>query len=326
MSFKPPLGLRNPHLQTILSSMGPRKLIENKRFSKFAADSKEVMLECGDGVRLQGFFNQALTQNTKPVLPILIHGWEGSAESVYIKSLSSRLLESGYPVFRLNMRDHGDTHHINKGIFNSTLLEEVIAGIKQIQQQFAYQHYALIGFSLGGNFALRVAASVDSGINLSKVIAFCPAIHAQRSNDVLHESRNWLYAKYFMRKWKRSLHKKIQHFPEYDFASDLIKMKSLNEMNQAFIPKYTGFKDVNRYFDAYAITGDRLAKTLCPCYLYFAKDDMIVPYQDAEQIAKQKDIEIGLTEYGGHCGFLMNWGLDSWSDKRTLVLLDELDF
>lgn len=328
MSFKPPIGLRNPHLQTILSSMGPRKWLENKRFSVHAENSQEVILDCGDGVRLQGFYNQADSQpdQAKQVLPILIHGWEGSAESVYIKSLSSRLIENGYPVFRLNMRDHGDTHHLNEGIFNSTLLEEVIAAVKQIQSKFDYQHYVLVGFSLGGNFALRVAASLEDELKLSQVIAFCPAIHAQRSNDALHESKNWLYGRYFMRKWKRSLLKKISHFPQYNFANDLIQMKSLNQMNQEFIPQYTAFDDVESYFDAYAITGDRLAKTSCPCYLYFAKDDMIVPYQDAELIAEQPDMHIGITEYGGHCGFLTNWKFDSWSDQRALELLGELDF
>ena len=57
-------------------------------------------------------------------LAVLLHGWEGSAASLYILSLAQRLFDHGYEVLRLNLRDHGDTYHLNRELFHSCRLPE----------------------------------------------------------------------------------------------------------------------------------------------------------------------------------------------------------
>lgn len=321
MPYKPPFGLGNAHVQTIFSSIGPRRFAIRKEFASHKAKQQSMILDCHEGIRLQGFYN--LAGNSKASqLVILIHGWEGGADSSYILSMASALLKEGYDVFRLNLRDHGDTHHLNKGIFNSTLVPEVISGLEDLQRRLPYQHYALVGFSLGGNFALRVAAKAQGReIKLSQTIAFCPALHAGRSNVVLNARANYIYGKYFVRKWKRSLRKKLHHFPEYGYGAQLDKLKNLDEMNQQLIPVYTEYKDVEDYFASYAITGETLAHTICPCYLHFAKDDMIIPYQDVALLADNDQLHVTITEKGGHCGFIKNWRFESWQDERVLELI-----
>jgi predicted alpha/beta-fold hydrolase len=308
-------------VQTIFSSIGPRRSRVRKQYERFRQNEEEIILNCQDGIRLSGLLNRSEKGDSQQ-MAILIHGWEGSAESSYMVSMTNRLLESGVDVFRLNMRDHGETHHLNKGIFDSTRVPELIAAVEDLQSRFPYPNTSLIGFSLGGNFALRVAAlSHDHQVSLDKVLAFCPTLHASSSNVVLNTRANFIYGYYFVRKWKRSLFKKLVHFPEYTFGDDLLKMKTLNEMNEKFIPEFTEYENVEEYFSAYAITGNTLENTICPCYLHFSKDDMIIPYQDVEQLADNPDLHVTLTEKGGHCGFLMNWRFESWQDERTLELL-----
>ena len=320
-TFSPPLGLRNAHVQTILSSMGPRQFKLSKQLTAIKGQQQDVILDCGEGVRLSGAINLAAQTSSKQ-LAILIHGWEGSIESAYIVSMTNTLLSQGVDVFRLNMRDHGDSHHLNEGIFNSTLIDEVIGGIADLQQQFVYPSYHLIGFSLGGNFSLRVAANAhDRAVSLKNVIAFCPVIHAGASNRVLNEAKNKLYGSYFVRKWKRSLRKKLVHFPEFSYAEKLDSMKTLEQMNDQLIPKYTGFRNVDEYFDAYALDSERLSNTICPCYLHFAKDDMIIPADGVEVLAENSNLDVVVTKHGGHCGFLSNWKFDSWQDDRALAII-----
>ena len=321
MSFKPPFGLGNRHVQTIFSSVGPRRGRVRRAFKKHLSKQQEIILECHDGIRLSGILN---TANDAPSsrLAILIHGWEGSAESSYMLSMSGMLLDEGVDVFRLHLRDHGDSHHLNEGIFNSTLLPEVLSGLEDLQARLPYQDYSLIGFSLGGNFSLRVAAAAHGRkIALSRVIVFCPALHAGRSNVELNTSGNYVYGQYFVRKWKSSLVKKLKHFPDYEYADQLANMKTLDQMNKILIPRYTEFDDVEDYFAAYAVTGDVLSETICPCYLHFSKDDMMIPYHDIDLLADNPKLNITLTEKGGHCGFLMNWNLDTWQDYRVKELL-----
>lgn len=319
--FNPPIGLRNRHVQTIFSSVGPRRFRVRRGFALHKLRAQELILDCGDGVRLAGMLNLAADKPAQKIA-ILIHGWEGSQDSSYMLSMTSRLLDEGIDVFRLNLRDHGETHHLNEGMFNSTLIDEVIGGIAKFQQTHPYASYYLAGFSLGGNFSLRVAAlAAGRGVRLNSVIAFCPVIHAGKSNTVLNSAHNWLYGTYFVRKWKRSMRKKLVHFPHYDFASDIASLTTLDQMNQRFVPNYTDYKNMDAYFDAYAIDGDTMADTICPCYLHFAADDMIIPVEDAHTIAPNPNLHITITEHGGHCGYLMNWKLDSWQDQRAVELI-----
>ena len=91
-------------------------------------------------------------------IAVLVHGWEGNAESLYILSLGQQLFDRGFDVVRLNLRDHGDTHHLNRELFHSCRLPEVVGAVQSLQAVVPGQPLHLVGFSLGGNFMLRVAA------------------------------------------------------------------------------------------------------------------------------------------------------------------------
>jgi len=319
--FEPSLGLRNAHVQTILSSVGPRKALIAKRFEKHKSRQRTMLLDGGQGVRLEGYLNLAAESPTDN-LAILIHGWEGCHDSTYMQSMAQTLLDNGVDVFRLNLRDHGGTHHLNKEIFNSTLVEEVMHAIADLQVRLKYRKNHLVGFSLGGNFCLRAAAMAhDYEITLNSVIAFCPVIHAAQSNVVLNQKRNVIYGKYFVRKWKRSLRKKLQHWPHFGFGDALDSMQNLNDMNEQLVPKYTPYKDLPSYFDAYAINGDRMASTIAPCHVFFAEDDMIIPVEGTKELADNPDLHINITKLGGHCGYIKNWKWDCWQDEQTLEII-----
>ena len=122
MGFHPPRLLRNPHVQSVLSSLAVRRPLVLTRARSALASSRSLILECGDGVRLQGFYSacgETATASGNSALAVLIHGWEGSANSLYVLSAAAYLHARGVEVFRLNLRDHGDTHHLNEDIFHS---------------------------------------------------------------------------------------------------------------------------------------------------------------------------------------------------------------
>ncbi len=320
--FNPPWLLRNAHLQTILSSVGPRKWRANYRFRPWRAQQQYMEIDCGEGVTLAGFLNRAIAGKCSDTLVVVVHGWEGSAESTYILSMTRALLDAGIDVFRLNLRDHGDTHHLNDQLFNSTLVDEVIGAVARLQASLAPQTMYLLGFSLGGNFCLRVAAKASpEKLQLAQVLAVCPVLHADSSNQRLGQKNNSIYQQYFVRKWKRSLGKKLRHFPGLESAEKLGELNTLDELNHYLIPRHTEFDQVARYFDAYAITGGVLAQTICNCHLVFAADDMIVPLDDVDALAPNPQLTIEVTAHGGHVGFLKNARLESWLEDRVLELI-----
>jgi predicted alpha/beta-fold hydrolase len=149
--FRPPRSRRNPHVQSVLASSGLRRWLGGRRRAAIERAATEHLLDCGEGVRLQGFHNRQQVREEARGLIVLLHGWEGSARSAYLLNTGARMLEEGFDVFRLNFRDHGDTHHLNPELFHSGRLDEVVGAVHAIQQQFAPVALALAGFSLGGN-------------------------------------------------------------------------------------------------------------------------------------------------------------------------------
>jgi hypothetical protein len=317
--FNPPWWLRNAHLQSFLASVGPRQRLARRRAAAMLAASREEILDCDDGVRLHGEY--APHAEASRGLVILIHGWHGHSGSAYLLSAAGHLYERGFSVFRLHLRDHGPSHHLNRELFNSVRLPEVVSAVARVAELYPHPRVYLAGFSLGGNFALRVALQAPArSIPLRRVVAVCPVLDPAHTMQALGESV--VYHQYFQRKWRRALLTKLRHFPEYDFAGELRELKSLRAMNEFFVPRYTGFADTRSYLAAYAITGERLAPLTMPSHIIASRDDPVIPSADLERLARPAALSIELTEYGGHCGFIRDWRLNGWIEQRLEQLCD----
>src|SRR6201996_1590977 len=137
----------------MLASTAARRRSIARRTATVVAVEREMLLDCGDEVRLQCFGSSPSNGTGRPA--VILHGWEGSAQSLYILSLAQQLFDRGFEVLRLNMRDHGETHHLNRDLFHSCRLSDVVGALRAIQGVYPGQELRLAGFSLGGNFLLR---------------------------------------------------------------------------------------------------------------------------------------------------------------------------
>ncbi|MFA7555843.1 MAG: alpha/beta fold hydrolase [Spongiibacteraceae bacterium] len=317
-NYQPPLLLRNPHIQSIFASTAPRKWVIQRRAKELLQASTTCILDCGEGIRLQGEY--ASKPKNQHGLVILIHGWLGGHNSLYLLSAGQYLFQRGYNVFRLNLRDHGDSNHLNKALFNSTRINEVVNAIKAVQQQFPHTNNYLAGFSLGGNFALRVAAQAPKhAIKLDQVVAICPVINPHKTNRNLHDGL-FIYHNYFKKKWQRSLMDKLRHYPEHNYGETLSTLTTLDQMNQYFVPNHTDFNNVTEYLNGYSISGDHLANLSVPCHIISSADDPIIRAEDLQELANNPKLSIELTRHGGHCGYINDYGLNSWVDGRLMEL------
>jgi predicted alpha/beta-fold hydrolase len=318
-SFNPPALLRNPHVQTLLSSSFLCGLPLRRRTRHLQAQARDVILQCSDGIRLHGLYN-AHPAPTRG-LAILLHGWEGCAESSYQLSNAHTLHQAGFDVFRLHLRDHGPSLELNTELFNSARLQEVIDAVAEIQRLYPHGKTYLAGHSLGGNFALRIAAlAPESGLELNRVVAVCPVLNPMHTIAAL-ENGSPIYHRYFVRRWKKSLATKLDYFPELGYGDSLLAMQTLGEMNEYFVPNHTDFEDPASYYQAYALTGKTLEKLRVPAHLILSLDDPMIPPGDLEYLARPDCLSIETPNYGGHCGFLKNWRLQGWIDQRLLELL-----
>ncbi len=320
--FTPARLVRNRHLQSIAASVKLRRPFVKRRASAMLKRSREILLNCGNGVTLKAFHSPH--GDTPRDLVILIHGWEGSSDSMYLLSSAGYFYNRGFDIVRLNLRDHGESHHLNRGLFHSCRLPEVVAAVKRIRSDCSTGgRVFLCGFSLGGNFALRVAAKAgENGLVLDTVVAVCPVLHPPSTLNVL-ENEQRLYGTYFIRKWKKSLLKKQALFPcLYDF-SDSSVFRSLRAMTEEMVNRHTDYPDFDTYLNGYSLTGSTLESLDIPSHIILSRDDPVVPYQDIEQLARPAALTVTLTPYGGHCGFFKGLGMKSWINEKMAEIMSE---
>lgn len=284
------------------------------------AASRELVLDCGDGVRLLARAADPDPQRAPSPrrLAVLLHGWEGSSDSLYLLSVAQMLHERGFTVVRLNLRDHGGSHALNRELFHSCRIAEVVGAVGRLQVLYPDASLALAGFSLGGNFCLRIGARApQAGIRIARIVAVCPVIDPATTLAAL-ERGPAMYRQYFLFKWRRSLRAKQLAWPDtYNFG-ELLADPSLTAMTERMVLKYTGFPDLASYLRGYAITGDALATLEAPAHLITAADDPMILAHDLDRLARPPSLQLTVTPRGGHCGFIDSFSGPSWIDRMIV--------
>ena len=326
-AYRAPRWLRSPHLQTLLSSSPIRVARGGRELRKLGAVHEEHLVDAGDGIRLHGVYS-TLPARAPRGLALLLHGWEGSAESGYMRLTCARLLERGFDVFRLNFRDHGDTHHLNEDLFHSNRLDEVLQAALAVSRRWQRpgQPMVVAGYSLGGNFALRVALHAPRmGLQLARVAAVCPALDPERTTIAMERGLP-VYERYFLKKWTRSLRRKRELFPErHAIAEAQLRSRRLRELTAWLVARHTGFADVDAYFDGYRISRDRMRGLQVPADILTSADDPVIPVEDFHDWQLPADATVEIAAHGGHCAFLRGASLrgyaEDWVAERLSVVL-----
>ncbi len=328
LGIQPPPLLRNRHVQSVLASSGLRRIAARRLAADLLRDAKELILDGGDNVRLQGFLTRQNAQAQSRGLAVLLHGWEGSVRSNYVLHTGGTLLREGFDVFRLNFRDHGDTHALNPGLFHSGLLDEVIRAIGDLHSRLPDRNLFLAGFSLGGNFTLRAAVRASQlGVNLHHAAAVCPLIHPHHGLAAI-ESAPWFYQQYFMLKWADSLRRKQNAFPQhYQFTTAELR-SGVRQLTQTLVERHTPFDTLDHYLDVYSIAGDRLADARVPMSILTSSDDPIVPVEDFSNLTLPHGTRMEIAPFGGHCGFITDFRMhglaENWIAQRFLEAAGKL--
>ena len=312
--YRPPRWLRNAHLQSLLGTSMLRRRRGERALQATGADTTVHLVDGGDGVRLQGLHSAIPGMPTRG-LALLLHGWEGSAESSYMRLTAAQLLRRGFEVFRLNFRDHGDTHHLNEGIFHSNRIDEVVRAACDVARRFAQRPLVVAGYSLGGNFALRLALRAPAaGLELAHVAAVCPVLDPSRTMDAMEQGLP-VYMWYFERKWRDSLARKRELFPQLHEIDNQVLGLRMRPLTQWMVERHTDFGTLDRYFDGYSIAGNRLAALQVPASILMAEDDPVIPVEDFRQLRLPATARLEIAPWGGHCGFLESARLEGFAER-----------
>ena len=129
----------------------------------------------------------------------------------------------------------------------------------------------------------------------------------------------WIYRRYFLNRWRRSLVEKAAAFPHLYRFGDLGRFPTLTATTEFFVEHYTEFESLDEYLAGYALTGDALAGLSVPSRMVLASDDPVIPVEDLDDVAAPDALEVTIARRGGHCGFVdLPFG-PAWIDREIVT-------
>jgi uncharacterized protein len=293
LTFRPAPGLSSPHLQTIFATFIGKGGEE--------PPSAPFYIPLEDGDHLCCMLSTPSTWDSSKKTIFFIHGLGGSHSSSYMVRMGRKFFQAGCRIVRINLRGIGPGSLLAKRPYHAGLSHDVLQAIRILKTQTPDSPFALIGFSLGGNIALKLAGELGENAHmlLETTIAVCPPIDlAQTQNQLLVRS-NVLYHQYYV-KWLNLLGRR--------WIGDR-KIRSIRDYDDLVTAPHWGFKDALDYYRQNS-SCHFLSRIRHSCHLIFAMDDPFIDYRTAVQHSPLSHSKIWLSKQGGHMGFL------GWSGKE----------
>jgi len=256
---------------------------------------------------------------------ILLHGLEGSSDSHYMRGMADKAWRRGFNVVRLNQRNCGGTEHLTPGLYHSGLTTDPLAVMRLLRDHDGLPRFAICGYSLGGNIALKLGGEVAGTADADAVVAVTavsPPIELSHCVDALERGENLAYHLNFLWGLRGRMRRKAALFPTLYDTRPLARVRSVRAFDDVYTAPHNGFAGAADYYHRASARRviDRLA---LPALLITADDDPFVP-ADAARDPALGDIPWltrVVTAHGGHCGFVGRASGDDdgyWAERRVI--------
>jgi uncharacterized protein len=301
---------RNPHLLTIAGNFWPRKINERR----FPCARKEYRIDA---------VTRILVLEHQPSGPpkgqiVLLHGLEGSASAGYIQSFAQEALIHGFGVHRANFRTCGGTEKTCETSYHSGLTSDT----RSILQEIAARELGpifLVGFSLGGNVALKLTGELGQTSLIAGTCAVSTPIELATCVRCIDKPSNRLYLRRFLERLRSRIRRKSAMSPHLYSTTDLDNVKTIWEFDDRFTAPLFGFGTAANYYATQSAVR-YLDAIRIPTLVVCSKDDPLVPFEIYDHPAFRSNPALTLvaTEHGGHLGFLSRRPPRFWLDRVVL--------
>ena len=318
--------VRSPHLQTILSHYWTRPDVS----AQFPIERRLFRTEPGVQVLV---LSQRPRAEARGEI-VMVHGLEGSGDAGYLRSLAAAALRAGFAAHRFHMRTCGGTESLCETLYHAGLTSDLHEVLRQLRAEGREPAF-LVGFSLGGNVVLKLAGELGdaAGDLVRGVCAVSTPLDLAACARRIAEPDNRIYEARFVSRMRDRLCATGRYSPE-QFRG----LRSVLELDDHFTAPSFGFGNAANYYGTQSAIG-YLDRIRIPGLMIQAKDDTFIPFAIYESDAVRALVgqasacptplagahaylQLIITEYGGHLGFLGRRPHRFWLDHAIVEWIE----
>ena len=326
--FRPHALLRGGHAQTVAASL---RLTRLKLLREERGLYEPRLVEVERDARLLLKCRWQPRRLEAPTL-LLMHGLEGSSESLYVVGTSRKAFRAGFNVVRMNMRNCGGTEHLTPTLYHSGMTGDIHRVIvEELAGREGLARVYVAGFSMSGNMVLKLAGDygADFPPSLAGVVSVSPSVDIAGCAEAVGRRANVVYRLSFMRSLRRRVRAKARLYPKLYDARGLWRVRNIRQFDERYTAPHGGYKGASDYYER-ASSLRVIPNIKVPTLIIHSIDDPIIPPEPflEPSTAANPNVLLVVTRGGGHVGFIAESaeGEDRrWAENRAVEFCRMLD-
>ena len=259
---------------------------------------------------------------------VALHGLEGSSEVHYMRGLAAQAWKRGWNAVLLNQRNCGGTESLTPGLYHSGLTHDPREVIRELADRDGLQGFGIVGYSLGGNLAIKLAGELadDRSLPVRAVAAVCPTTELEHCVRAIERRANVGYQWNFVRNLKARMQRKVAAWPGAFDLAPLDGIRTIRTFDDVYTAPHHGFGDASNYYRLASAmrVADRIR---IPALILAAADDPFVPASQFSEpaMANNPHVRMRVEAHGGHCGFVGSRDGQNvyWAEETAVAFLSE---
>jgi predicted alpha/beta-fold hydrolase len=247
-------------------------------------------------VRLSGLLSEIAGSET---ILLIVHGLSGNALSPYCARAASAAARASFSSLRLSLRG---ADYSGEDIFHGGTTEDLGAALGA-PELARYKRVLLIGYSVGGHIALRVAIDpVDS--RLRAVAAVCPPLDLSQATTAFDRPERALYRRHIFRSLNKAYAAAAARGRAPNSTAIVERARSCRERDSLTVVPRFGFCSTAHYYERESVA-PRLHRLCTPSLVVAARHDPIIPPETISfgLAGASHALTVSWVERGGHVYF-----------------------
>ena len=258
----------------------------------------EIPLSDGSGDRLAARYHPG-----RAPLPavILVPGLTGCEASRHVLQAADAWVAEGAAVVRLNLRGSPPGRSLARGHYHMDRVQDLAdacLAVGDLDPGIRRHGVVILGFSLGGALALRLAQEPRQSNFVKAVVAVSAPLDLTATAERVARPRNRFYERWLLGRLKRETAPLWRDGPAA-VRTAVQAARHIHEFDDALTAKEAGFRDAADYY-ASCSPMNNMGSLGIPALVIHADDDPWVP---PPSVAERAPLRVVVTRGGGHVGF-----------------------